>query len=771
MQLDCYQVEILISKSVDGEATPEECAVVDSHIAGCDGCACKLTSYMEMAAVFSEAPIRTPDQSVRSGVFTEIHRLKEADRRAEEARTSTKSVGSAPRISPIFGQPQERTPVRKATVGSRIWSVGSPFVVMGTAVAALLVIMTLATPPSSVEPHIQVAGVPSPAIPGGVGTKSVASVYQWVHPDEKGIPSPVETRGATTYLTASSVSATVHSTATFVRDRVLKLSEPTAVMEEGNPDKLSNWHALRDPAHGYSISYPPNWWTQVRDSTRYFYPWGPGGVRYAPYWIELHVEGNPKGYNVETADTSMFGSACDCNVETGVSGSGKCLRRSSSDGDNFYDELYMFDPSHIYRMRVKVPLDSNLGDFQTRWQEVNLLFARMSGSMRMAPVGPVGASGYGPVLFLNGSDLWAVNAGGSGARPITRGYVVQQFVLTPDLRHVVFSATNNPNDRNAETKYIYVVDIEGDSQETPQLLSSSLPVYDIALNGDRAVLAIGKVREQVSGIYTIPINLGSRNAQGSIESVPQRLTVLSGEMAAARGLAVSPDRQLITFLAPLGAEKGTDVYAVRPDGTDLHKLVTHTEVTPPATGGEDALTHENQAIKSYAWLDGSLYSDGYRLDMLFTCGTFSSPSLFRGGFLYSAKRAGHGALLDPSRLDLADAEQIQIVHLAYSPKGKVALTGYYNLHDNRVEALAGLWTADVVGGNLTNLAAQPIPSAPDGIADLQWSADGNSLIYRETVPQKDSSLVSKYEGDTEFRIVRLDTKIGQRTILYDTTGR
>src|SRR5215211_4896815 len=107
MQPGCDDIELLISKYVDGEATPEEREEVDAHIAACDACACTLTSFMETAALFNASPLRQPDSQVRTGVFSEIARLKEAEHHNEEIRSAI----SQPRISPTLTPPH--APSRK----------------------------------------------------------------------------------------------------------------------------------------------------------------------------------------------------------------------------------------------------------------------------------------------------------------------------------------------------------------------------------------------------------------------------------------------------------------------------------------------------------------------------------------------------------------------------------------------------------------------------------------------------------------------------------
>ena len=75
--------------------------------------------------------------------------------------------------------------------------------------------------------------------------------------------------------------------------------------------------------------------------------------------------------------------------------------------------------------------------------------------------------------------------------------------------------------------------------------------------------------------------------------------------------------------------------------------------------------------------------------------------------------------------------------MALSSNGKLAITGYYNEpNPNRSDEVAGLWTADLVNGSITNLHAHPLPSnRGHGISDIQWLPDGQSVIYRETMPR------------------------------------
>ena len=129
-----------------------------------------------------------------------------------------------------------------------------------------------------------------------------------------------------------------------------------------------------------------------------------------------------------------------------------------------------------------------------------------------------------------------------------------------------------------------------------------------------------------------------------MQAVP--LVALPSDLSGAGSLAVSPDRQLITFLAPVGLQEGTDIYAVRPDGTNLMKLVSHSDAVS-LVGPNVVRSADNQAIKSYAWADGHLEQGGYQADLLFTCGNWYGPYSYPGGLLFSTAGASHNPMLDP----------------------------------------------------------------------------------------------------------------------------
>jgi hypothetical protein len=114
---------------------------------------------------------------------------------------------------------------------------------------------------------------------------------------------------------------------------------------------------------------------------------------------------------------------------------------------------------------------------------------------------------------------------------------------------------------------------------------------------------------------------------------------------------------------------------------------------------------------------------------------------------------------------------MQIIHVAYSPSGKVALTGYMNDRNDRADQLVGLWTADLVRGAMVDLRPMPVPESPNGITDLQWTPDGTALVYRETVPHSPEVRSARYDGVSGFRMVKLDVDTGQPEVLFQSEGR
>ena len=228
---------------------------------------------------------------------------------------------------------------------------------------------------------------------------------------------------------------------------------------------------------------------------------------------------------------------------------------------------------------------------------------------------------------------------------------------------------------------------------------------------------------------------------------------------------------MITFLAPVGERKGTDLYGVRPDGTDLLILISHSDPVSPLVGDKLVLAPESQAIKDYVWADGRLESDGYSASVLFTCGNYLGPFSNPGGYLYSSSSPSRNPLVDPSSLTMYEPEQMQLIPIAYSSQGKVAMAGYMSDVNQRADQIVGLWTGDLVRGSLLHVQAEPIPVRPHGVADLQWSPDGKSLIYRETIPSSDIIETSRYDGGSDFRLMKMDIETGGTTMLYDGERR
>lgn len=761
-QSSCEDLQLLISKYADDAATPSEREAVDRHTAVCDKCACKLTEYMEMAAIFSESPMHLPDPHLRAGVLKEIGRLHEEKRKAE-VQIKEREWQKLPSLPQLLG--------RQSSLASFFKTVG-PFAFATASVSALFlfIVLNAGILTVSTEPDQQKNTTSNVLPPPGPPVPTIPATIMVIHTSAN-IPGPEQTKvGLASPLPVNSTYSAFPSVpvaATRSRTAILKLLHSTPVLELGDVKKASTWHVLRDPDYGYTISYPPNWWTYTQGSTRYFYPWNAGGTKDAPYSIVMRVEDNPQGYDAQRAKQMLFGNSASCQVVKSGREGLPCLRRSTSGANDASDELYSFDLRHIYVLRVSVPRNKSLGLFEDRWDAAQDVFSRMSTSISLPSDLADRSVSSDHVLFLNGTDLWSVDANGNNVEPLTRGYVVADYALSPDMRTVAFTAKSSPSE--VWSKYLYLSSIDASGQSSVSLLWTGGEIHDIAWYGDHDLLAIANTPQGGLGIYRLSVPIGRLLSTASIPAYT--VVKLNESLNGARGLAVSPDRQLITFLAPIGENTGTDVYAVRPDGSDLITLVSHADPISPIVGNDPILPAESQAIKSYLWVSGSLERDGYQYKMLFTCGNSSSPSLYKGGFLYSAPGSMSRPLIDPYQLGVSDPAKLQIIHVAYSQHGKVAFTGYYNDRDGRTDLLAGLWTADMRDESLANIKPQPLPESPHGATDLQWTADGTNLIYRETIPNSPFSSSSHYDGVSGFRIVKLDPTIGNKdkVVLYSTS--
>ncbi|MEA2575031.1 MAG: hypothetical protein QOH93_2329 [Chloroflexia bacterium] len=746
---NCEDVQLLISKYVDTEATPEEREVVDHHIVACAACARKMTEYMEIAAIFAEAPMRAPQPEVRAGLFREIGSIKEEARRKEDMAARRRSWYRWTR--PAASASTSRG--RRSFSWGRLWDAASPFAAASMAICAIIAVVLLSSNKgqnnrpddkaiANYPYYPAVSTIPATVVyPMSQGD---SGVYNMVPAVKTGLASPPP-------IAATNVPA--RSTAT-IEDAALQLEQASPVLEADDA-----WHQLRDPAYGYVVSYPPNWWTQSSGSTRNFYPWTEGGTEYAPYWVQLHVDRNTEGLDAASANQALLGGKGRLE---GRNGGAVWLRNSGNNDAGVTDDIYAFDQNFIYTLRLTVPGESPLADFESRWSKAQDLFSRMSRSVLLG-------GQAGRVLFLNGGDLWSVSAVGE-ANPLAvwKGYNsrwTRQFALSPDGRTVAFATTNASLDLWANELNLAQLDETGSSKVQTAL--SGAEIHDIAWYSDHELLALADADASGLGIYRLTLDANHNMA------APELLVALGSEMSGARGLAVSPDRQLISFMAPLGESKSTDIYAVRPDGGNLVKLVGHETAISPLQRDGQSIQPQEQAIKSYVWTDGKLEpgQGGYIYNLLYTSGNSASPTLYRGGFLFGAPGTRTGPLLDPAWLNKPDATSVQIVHVAYSPSGKVAMSGFYSLRGLKVESLAGLWTADLSGGVLSNVRPLPAPDAAHGVADLQWSPDRSAIIYRETIPSSEADFASRYDGRSPFSIVRLDIATGQKTVLYSAPGR
>jgi hypothetical protein len=703
--------------------------------------------------------VRAPDPELRTGLFRAIREQK-VEALRKEARPDDSRVWRAPEDLPVYSFP---IPVpAPMSFSRRLVRAASPVIAASAAVFLLLGALVVSgqffrDQVSRTENIIAVV----PPIP----TSDVPL------DGSQGVPPPEMTKVGT-LLPEPGASTTTYmsATATLGPYTILDLIQPTPVLE-GDSNDRTTWHTVRDALYGYKVSYPSNWWTRALENTRYFYPWTAGGTKYAPYWIELSARPNGDGLTAMTGNAAL----CDgeCKLEKGV-----WLHRTSTDERNAYHDGYLFDRDYIYNLRLLVPLTSleGTGGFQERSAQGENVFGTMSGRLTLAGEQAGGDSAYTSVLFLRGSgpnygsDLYMTSLDGKTATKLTWEGGVKSFATSPDLSRVAYAATIKNHALDTWAKYIYLATLDADgSADSPELIVNGMAaVHDLAWYSDRELIFLAESTAGELGLYRLNVPPAALSASADVvaRSEPELLVSLGYELTGARSLAVSPDRQLITFLAPLGGGETTDIYAVRPDGSDLRVIVSSNSPVAPLSGGTPVLAPESQAIKSYMWIDGRLEADGYAANLLFTCGNSYSPSAVLGGALYSGRRESVGPLVNPEALVLYQPERLQITHIVYSRWGKIAFTGYYNDFDGRADKFEGLWTADISGGMLSNLKRRPGPEEYKGVTDLQWTPDGQSLIYRETsVAGNEKS--ARYNGEPAFRIVKLDLATDETSTIYE----
>jgi hypothetical protein len=753
-QSGCEEIRLLISRFVDDEVTQAERARVEAHVSVCDECAYKMVELMEMALLFAETPLRRPDPDLRSEVFGEIARRKERSRRVEDLPAPRR--GQRPWYLPT---PPPAAPPPPFHV--RLMRAASPFAMAAVALFFFLGALALGNwPGTNIQGAKRTVEVP---LPPYLPTREMPLVGA-VGPNG-GVPGPVGTMAVTAQGT---VGGPAGATPTLGRPDLLALAEPTPVYEEEGASSKSGWHVVRDGAHGYTVHYPPNWWTRTIGTTRYFYPWSEGGTRRAPYWIELLVTPNSLGLTAATGNEAECGGKCEIVEAEGSALS--WLRRDYNDDDTYNDVGYLFDSNYVYRLKLSVPNQTlpGLGGFQERVAKSQTVFGLMSG--RLVPRNNAEDDpAYGGVLFLNGTDLWLTNAVRGSALRVTIGAGVRRFAQSPDLANVAYTSSDNEGEVWGTS--LYVTRIVPGGPEAPTLLARNMDFQDVAWYGDRALLVLARDSGGQLGLLRFSVPDPRYSQDAPFDARPVLLTALDDRFSGARALSVSPDRQLVTFLAPVGPNEGTDLYAVRPDGSGLTIMVGHDEPLAPVVGSQRALAPDSQALKSYVWADGRLEQGGYAATILFTSGNSESPSWDLGGYFYSTARSTRDPALDPAVLSKQEAEGLQVIHIAYSSTGKVALTGYVNDRNGRADQLVGLWTADVVRGAILNPRPMPVPDSPNGITDLQWTPDGTALVYRETIPYRPDIRSARYDGVSNFRIVRLDVGTGETTVLFQPQGR
>ena len=100
--MKCAACRPLLSKYVDGEATPAEVRLIEEHIGGCARCTAALTEFRLMRSAFHQAPQRAPDPRIRDGLFKAIEEFEATRPPADRLRRPAprQPARPAPRRAP-----------------------------------------------------------------------------------------------------------------------------------------------------------------------------------------------------------------------------------------------------------------------------------------------------------------------------------------------------------------------------------------------------------------------------------------------------------------------------------------------------------------------------------------------------------------------------------------------------------------------------------------------------------------------------------------------
>src|SRR5690348_15288414 len=223
--MKCAVCRPLLSKYVDGEATPAERAQVEAHIGGCAACSRLLVDYRVLRSRVVDLPNYRPDPRMRARLFAT---LDARDTPADEVPITRRPADLGPR--PVLALPRRR--------GMLFGNLASSLA-LAIVIAAVALVWQIAGNPTK----IPVAYATGTALVGGATNIPVPTQFTAIN--NSSLPNPQATAIVVAATSAVGDGHAASQTATFWNP-----SEDASIV-----------HTVRDELYGYQFQYPAGWWT------------------------------------------------------------------------------------------------------------------------------------------------------------------------------------------------------------------------------------------------------------------------------------------------------------------------------------------------------------------------------------------------------------------------------------------------------------------------------------------------------------------------------
>ena len=542
--MKCAQCRPLVSKYVDGEASPAERRQVEAHLAICPTCSALLAQHRMAKAHVGNLPYYQPDARLRARLLESLDAHERA--RPDEIAITRRAVAAAPATRPA--RPQ---------AGRLFGTFASGFAMLLVAAAGVLVWQMAgnrlsldgAAPTANAAAASATSGIVLPVPTGAVAITEA-------------LPKPQPTQVVSVLTTYTATGAHTAS--------------PTATFWTPSED-AGTQHTVRDESYGYAFNYPANWWTSAGLpptpgvlAHRIVRPWTVPNSAAPDYTLAVDVLDNGARLSDNEVVAHWMEPGAQVTALAGTVAGLSGLRTVSEKNGHRRQATYLFAGALVYRLALdSAPaLQANdLGsDFATP-DSTAVLDAVVRSFQPAAGIPPRG--GYAPLLFLRNGNLWEADSAGNSLHQLTTDGRVRSFALSNDLTHLALLLAGSAAGQAAQTLEVRMLSGSGAT-----VLWHTDEIQAVAWYGEHELVALAK-EAGTRGLWRLAATTnGGRALLANFKSLPD-----GG--AQAGSLHVAPDRLWITFLA--GGPDGQDLYGVRPDGSSLRSLLPNTAQRPDVT--------------------------------------------------------------------------------------------------------------------------------------------------------------------------------------------